>query len=88
MSNNVSGRRDFLAKMTALAASLPAFAAASLPRLADAAAADATINYNPAAKIDITVSEVELRRNTAGRILMARIYRPAGAGPPRTAPRG
>ena len=80
MSSNVSGRRDFLAKMTALAASLPAFAAASLPRLADAAAADATITYDPAAKFEITVSEVELRRNTAGRMLMARIYQPNGCG--------
>src|SRR4029453_87638 len=34
-----------------------------------------------AAKLDVTVTEVELRRNAAGRVLMARIYRPAGAGP-------
>jgi acetyl esterase/lipase len=27
------------------------------------------------------VTEVELRRNTAGRMLMARLYQPAGAGP-------
>ena len=83
MASNVSGRREFLGQMTALAASLPAFVSASLPRLADAAAAaDASkLNYNPAAKLEVTVSEVELRRNTAGRMLMARIYRPAGAGP-------
>ena len=42
--------------------------------------ATATINYNPAAKLDIKVSEVEFRRNTAGRMLMARIYQPAGCG--------
>src|SRR2546423_1203235 len=84
MKTTVSGRRDFLAKMTAFAAGLPAFAAVSSPRLADAAAAAAAgtkIGYDPAAKLDVTVSEVELRRNAAGRTLMARIYQPAGAGP-------
>src|SRR5262245_2195365 len=83
MDSNVSGRREFLEKMTALAAGLPALAAASFPRLADAAAAaeGSKISYNPAAKLEVTVTEVELRRNTAGRMLMARIYRPAGSGP-------
>src|SRR5215831_12616734 len=38
-------------------------------------------SYNPAAKFSVTVSEVEYRRNKAGRQLMARIYKPAGAGP-------
>src|SRR5207302_8548979 len=37
--------------------------------------------YDPAAKVELTVSEVEMRRNSAGRMLMARIYRPKGAGP-------
>ena len=37
--------------------------------------------YDPAAKFDIAVSEVELRRTAAGRTLMARIYQPQGAGP-------
>jgi acetyl esterase/lipase len=37
--------------------------------------------YDPAAKLEITVSEVELRRNSAGRMLMARLYQPKGAGP-------
>src|SRR5438067_7308846 len=37
--------------------------------------------YDPSATFEITVSEVELRRNQAGRMLMARIYRPTGAGP-------
>ena len=83
MKSHISGRRDFLAKMTAFTAGLPAFAAISSPRLADAAAgaSGTTISYNPAAKLDVTVSEVELRRNAAGRMLMARIYQPAGAGP-------
>jgi acetyl esterase len=79
MKSNAFGRRDFLGKMTTLAAGLPAFAAA-LPRLADAAAAGAKVAYNPAAKLPVTVTEVELRRNAAGRMLMARVYQPAGAG--------
>ena len=37
--------------------------------------------YNPAAKFELTVSEVEYRRTTAGRSLKARIYQPVGAGP-------
>src|SRR6516165_1481363 len=37
--------------------------------------------YNPAARFDLAVSEVEFRRNSAGRMLMARIYQPKGTGP-------
>ena len=37
--------------------------------------------YNPHATFDLKVSEVELRRNAAGRMLMARIYEPVGDGP-------
>jgi len=37
--------------------------------------------YDPKAKLDLTVTEVEFRRNAKGRQLMARIYRPQGAGP-------
>jgi acetyl esterase len=37
--------------------------------------------YDPHATLDLKVSEVELRRNQAGRMLMARIYQPAGPGP-------
>src|ERR1043166_8545915 len=72
MKNSVSGRRGFLGMVTAFPAGLPRFAAA---------AAASKISYNPAARLDVTVTEVELRRNTAGRMLMARIYQPAGAGP-------
>jgi acetyl esterase/lipase len=38
-------------------------------------------SYDPAARFDLKVSEVEFRRNQAGRQLMARIYQPVGAGP-------
>ncbi len=37
--------------------------------------------YNPAAKFELKVSEVEFRRTPGGRLLMARIYQPQGAGP-------
>lgn len=37
--------------------------------------------YDPGAKFAITVSELEMRRNRAGRMLMARVYRPDGPGP-------
>jgi acetyl esterase/lipase len=82
MKSQVSGRREFLGQVIAVATGLPAFFVLSAPRHADAAGAEGkTINYNPDAKFDVTVSEVELRRNSAGRMLMARIYQPVGAGP-------
>jgi acetyl esterase len=81
-----SGRRHFLAKMAALgAAGLPAVMPALRPRAADAADLAASpptgTSYDPAAKFEITVSEVEFRRTAAERMLMARVYQPKGAGP-------
>jgi acetyl esterase len=86
MDKHPSGRRDFLMKMTALgAAGLPVVAAALRPRPVYAADVPARANtgtpYDPAAKFEIKVSEVEFRRTPAGRMLMARIYQPNGAGP-------
>ncbi len=73
MSGYMPGRRDFLKTMTAFGAvGLPAFATARL---------SAKTNYDPAARFDVQVSEVELRKTAAGRTLMARIYQPSGAGP-------
>jgi acetyl esterase/lipase len=37
--------------------------------------------YDPAAKFELEVSEVEFRRAESGRMLMARIYQPQGVGP-------
>jgi acetyl esterase len=37
--------------------------------------------YDPAAKFDLKVSEVEFRRAASGRMLMARVYQPQGVGP-------
>src|SRR5205809_3185519 len=45
------------------------------------AGARAATPYDPSAKLDITVTEVPLRTNAAGRMLMARIYQPTGPGP-------
>ena len=37
--------------------------------------------YDPDARFEVEVSDVEFRRNAAGRQLMARIYKPKGKGP-------
>jgi acetyl esterase len=66
-------RREFMMQMTALAAAGMPVLAAARPRAATA--------YDPSAKVDITVSEVEFRRTAAGRQLMARVYQPKGPGP-------
>ena len=66
-------RRTFLSTMTALSAAVPAMPAF--------AAFNMKTPYDPRAKFDVTVSEVEYRRTKAGRALMARIYQPTGAGP-------
>jgi len=50
-------------------------------RLRAAAAASTKRVYDPAAEFEIAVSDVEFRRNAAGRMLMARVYQPAGPGP-------
>jgi acetyl esterase/lipase len=40
-----------------------------------------TMSYDSAARFDLKVSELEFRRTTGGRQLMARIYQPQGSGP-------
>ena len=87
MGNRPSGRRDFLRQMTALGAvSLPGMAPLIGHRSADfpdviAGGPAAKPNYDPTAKFEITVTEVDVRRTPAGRLLMARVYQPNGAGP-------
>ncbi len=71
MANDSFGRRDVLKPMVAAGAM-------TLPGAAHAAGASA---YNPAARFELVVSDIELRRNGAGRMLMARIYQPKGPGP-------
>src|SRR5262245_14430585 len=74
-----TARREFLITMTALGA--VGFPVASVLRSHRVEAAGAKASYDPNGKFEITVREVEFRRNAAGRELMARIYQPTGAGP-------
>jgi acetyl esterase len=74
------GRSGFVISCLALGTSLPLAAGAPGARTAAAAAAE-TARYDPAAKFPITVTDVDFRRNAAGRMLMARVYRPTGPGP-------
>ena len=86
MDNYPPGRRDFLLKMTALGAAglpvaAPAWGLGRVDQLLQPPQPNTKTAYDPAAKFDIKVSEVEVRRTPAGRMLMARIYQPSGAGP-------
>src|SRR5258705_338850 len=67
-------RRSFLKKVTAVSVAGISIVAGLAPRSAHAA-------YDPKAKFELKVSEVEFRRNAVGRMLMARVYQPQGAGP-------
>ena len=73
-------RRRFLKQMTVLAT-----AAGLPPLLAGKSAAQGRsgmkTSYDPAAKFELKVSEVDFLRTPGGRQLMARIYQPQGAGP-------
>jgi acetyl esterase len=72
------GTRRQVLKRLAAAGALGLPAVRTLPMDAQAAGTPA---YDPAARFDLSISEVEFRRNSAGRMLMARIYRPQGQGP-------
>ena len=86
-----SGRRDFLKRMTALgAASVPVVSTLWSPPAHSNGVAGANrvaggplmkTAYDPAARFELKVSEVEFRRAASGRMLMARIYQPQGVGP-------
>ena len=69
-------RREFLKQMTALAT-----AGVSLVVAEAQGRSVMKATYDPAAKFDLKVSEVDFLRTPAGRQLMARIYQPQGAGP-------
>lgn len=72
MAERAMTRRDLLRFVSAGVAVMP-FAG---PRPARAAVA-----YDPHAALAVDVTEVDLRRNAAGRMLKARIYAPSGTGP-------
>jgi len=79
MSTPHHGRREFLVSLAALGTvGLPAVGRPGSPF---AAVARSAARYDPSARLSVAVKEVELRRNQAGRTLMARIYQPEGAGP-------
>ena len=78
MNNGTFVRRDALRLIAAAAGATGLPAGTLWPGAVHAAGAPA---YSPAARFDLVVSEVELRRNSAGRMLMARIYQPKGPGP-------
>lgn len=65
------GRRDFLKSLAAFGATAGVY-----PRLDAARPA-----YDPSAVFDLTITDIEFRRNAAGRMLMARVYQPKGPGP-------
>jgi acetyl esterase len=85
MDEHRTERRDFLKEMMALGAASVPIVAGLRPGLARAGQAPGESKmkaiYDPAGKFELKVSEVEFRRTTADRQLMARIYQPQGAGP-------
>jgi acetyl esterase/lipase len=81
MNKHTLGRRHFLKTLTAIGTASIRIASVLGPRLVCAADGAVKTSYDQAAKLEITVSEVEMRRNSAGRMLKARIYQPKGAGP-------
>jgi len=76
MTRKTFGRRDIVKLMAAAGATMPL-----ARRLRPGAAHAAATAYDPAAKFELEVKEVEFRRNTAGRMLMARVYQPKAPGP-------
>jgi len=80
MDAHRTGRRSFLKQMAALAT-----AAGLPPMLAGKSEAQGrsgmNMSYDPAAKFELKVSEVDFQKTPGGRQLMARIYQPQGAGP-------
>src|SRR5436190_23280318 len=75
MANYGIGRRQFLYTAAGVAV-FPRFVFSSV-----VSGSSPIATYDPGAKFDITVSEVDMRKNAAGRMLKARVYRPSGPGP-------
>jgi acetyl esterase/lipase len=81
--NGELGRRNFV-KTALAAAGLPVvstFTSAIAHSKALAGGPAMKTAYDPAAKFDLKVTEVEFRRAVSGRMLMARVYQPQGVGP-------
>ena len=81
MNEHTLGRRNFLKTLTAIGATGLPIRSRAGEHFVFAADKTGKTAYDPTANMEITVIEVEMRRNTAGRMLMARIYQPKGSGP-------
>ena len=81
MDTRSLGRRDFLATLGAVG--LPLVVSGLRPAGAAAAVIEGgrKATYNPMAHFEVTARDVELRRASSGRQLLARIYQPQGPGP-------
>ncbi len=79
--NEHLGRRNFIKTLTAVGAAGLPIASALNSRSVFADAKPANFAYDPTAKLDLNVTEVDMRKNEAGRMLKARIYQPKGPGP-------
>jgi acetyl esterase/lipase len=81
MNEHTLGRRHFLKTLTAVGTIGLPVASIFGSRIVSLAYGAVKTPYDPAAQVDITVTEVDMRPNSAGRMLKARIYQPKGAGP-------
>jgi hypothetical protein len=81
MNEHTVGRRHFLKTLTAVGAAGLPIASVFGSRIVWSADGPLKTVYDPAAKLEINVTEVDMRANSSGRMLKARIYQPKGAGP-------
>src|SRR5579871_4362571 len=83
MSAGFERRRALLQGLAALGtaglAALPSAWAAPPPAVPRSEATG--LHYDPAGHFDLDVFELQMRRNRAGRMLLARVYQPTGPGP-------
>src|SRR5215470_7357691 len=82
MNEHRAERRDFLKGVTALVAAGAVGARPGLARAGETPGRpEMKTAYNPEGKFELKVNDVEFRRTSAGRQLMARVYQPQGPGP-------
>ena len=81
MKEHALGRRNFLKTISAASAVGLPVASILGSSLASPAYGAERAGYDPLANMDLTVTEVDMRKNEAGRMLKARIYQPKGPGP-------
>jgi acetyl esterase len=81
MSEHDLGRRDVLKMLSAIGATGLSYCGPLGSQGNGKAVVVPRVKYDPAANFDLTITELEMRRNSAGRMLMARIYQPKGTGP-------